>query len=64
MLKAKHPQLGIIDIFKCNLWNIVFEIPPNSSLTDEEMIEKIPKFSFNLVCEFEKSLQENGLITR
>lgn len=52
MLKAKYPQLGLVDILSCNLWNIVFEIPPNSSLNDEEMIEKIPKFSFSLACEF------------
>lgn len=34
MLRGPHPDICLEYILKTRLWNIVFEIPENSTLTD------------------------------
>lgn len=48
MLKGPNPELGLEYIMRIGIWNIVFEIPENSSLVDQQVIDQIPEKSFYL----------------
>lgn len=57
MLKAKNPLTGLIDMKNYGLWNIVFEIPKDSNLTDEKIIENIQDISFHTLEMYLKSIE-------
>ena len=49
MLKSQNPELALVDIRDYKLWNIVFEIPQDSTLIDPNQINKIPQHSYYLL---------------
>ena len=63
MLKAKHPLQALEEVYKFNYWNIIFYIPEESDLKDQNLITSIPHYGFELVSRGIQSIETHGLLT-